>query len=207
MNKIILSVVAILTTLSYHLQAQTEENHTKSEEHHQVTEHHFASHENEHEGHKKHKVSFYMGYTMVPQAVPSHDLLLVPTFGIDYTYKLSKKFSIGVVNDIEIAQYMVEIPAEGGSHGEHGGATEELEREFAYVGAVILYYSPLEGWNIGIGPGVELEKNKNFFVGKVIIEKEFELPGHWALSPSFQYDIKGNVYDAWSLGVSFGKCF
>lgn len=166
-----------------------------------------ATHHEEEKGEKmkRHKLSIYMGYTFIPQAIPSHESLLVPTFGLDYTYRLSEKFSIGVLNDIEIAQYMVEIPGDG--NGNEHGSKETLEREYAYVGALVLYYSPWEGWNIGAGPGLEVEKNRNLFVGKFIIEKEFELHDGWELSPNFQYDIKGNIYDTWSFGVSIGKRF
>ncbi|MBB3697596.1 hypothetical protein KMW28_05380 [Flammeovirga yaeyamensis] len=170
-----------------------------AQEHHEAEQHH--------EKKCRSKVSFYMGYTAIPQAI-NHDALIVPTIGFDYSYRLNKKFSIGIVNDLEMAQYVVEVePATGGHHGGEAKEAEHLEREFAYVGAVVLYYSPIKGWNIGVGPGLELEKNKNFFVGKVVVEKEFELPGEWEIAPTLQYDIKEQVYDSWSLGVTFGKRF
>ncbi|AZQ63054.1 hypothetical protein EI427_12650 [Flammeovirga pectinis] len=175
------------------------DNYTKKEHHVEGLEH-----DGEHEKMKRHKVSFYLGYAFIPQEISSHEGLLVPSFGLDYTFRISKKFSIGLVNDMEIAQYMIEVPGEG--HGENGG-TEELEREYAYVGALMLFYSPIKGWNVGVGPGIELEKNQNFAVCKFMIEKEFELPGEWCISPNFSYDIKGNVYDTWSFGVAFGKSF
>ncbi|OHX66369.1 hypothetical protein [Flammeovirga pacifica] len=172
---------------------------------------HYSSNNTSLEHHKeekgKSKIAFYMGYTAIPQAI-NHDVLIVPTIGFDYTYRLNNKFSIGLVNDLEMAQYVVEV--EGNQelhHGEEAKETEVLEREFAYVGAVVLFYSPIEGWNIGIGPGIELEKNKNLMVGKVLLEKEFELPGEWEIAPTLQYDIKEDVYDSWSLGLTFGKRF
>ncbi|MBD0403558.1 hypothetical protein [Flammeovirga sp. EKP202] len=162
-------------------------------------------HHHEEEDFKRHKVSVYMGYTYIPQAIPSQEGLLVPTFGLDYVYQFSEKWSIGLINDIEIAQYMVEVK-NSGSHGEHGHL-ETLDREYAYVGSLVIFYSPWESWKIGVGPGFEIEKNKNLFVGKFIFEKEFKLHDGWELSPNFQYDMKEKLYDTWTFGVSIGKRF
>lgn len=181
-----------------------QDHHNKETTYHVTLSEHESEHKENGEHYKKHKMSVYMGYTYIPQA--SHQALLVPTFGFDYSYKISDKFSVGVLNDVEIAQYMVEYQT-GGGHGEGHGTSETLEREYAYVGALVLYYSPWEGWNIGVGPGIEIEKNKNLIVGKFVLEKEFQLHDGWELSPSFQYDIKGALYDTWSFGVSVGKRF
>ncbi|KXX70199.1 hypothetical protein [Flammeovirga sp. SJP92] len=162
-------------------------------------------HHQEEENFKRHKLAIYMGYTYIPQAIPTHEGLLVPTFGLDYTFRISEKWAVGLINDIEIAQYMVEVK-NGSGHEDHGHL-EALEREYAYVGSLVVFYSPWEGWNIGAGPGIEIERNKNLFVGKFIFEKEFKLHDGWELSPNFQYDIKEKLYDTWTFGVSIGKRF
>ena len=157
-----------------------------------------AEHEAHEEDFKRHKILFLYGTGWVPQGDPSEErtgVMVVPTLGVDYEFWLTEKVAIGVQNDFELSQYVIET---------HDG--EEIDREFAYVlvGAVIL--EPVPNLSLFFGPGGEFEKNHNFFVFRVGGEYGIPIRNHWDVGFSVTYDYK-DAYDAVAFGISFGKRF
>lgn len=154
---------------------------------------------------KHHRLALIWGHGYVPKGFTHTNevkTLIVPTIGLDYEYWFSHKFAIGFSNDIELINYVIE---------NHNG--EELEREYAYIGALMVMYEFAHLWAIGLGPGIEVEKNENFFVIKAAIEKEFPIAGEggWDVTPMLSYEMKQSggygMYDAFTLGIGIGKRF
>ncbi|WP_281613687.1 hypothetical protein [Flammeovirga sp. SubArs3] len=155
---------------------------------------------------KHHRVALIWGHGYIPKGFNNYTevrTLIIPVIGLDYEYWFSHKFAIGISNDLELSNYVIEV-----SHEE-----EELEREYVYVGALMAYYEFAHLWAIGIGPGIEMEKNRNFFVVKTSIEKEFPIKGEggWDVTPMFSYEFKSSnghgVYDAMCFAIAIGKRF
>lgn len=154
--------------------------------------------EAEHEEFRHHRIALFTGYTWVPQGDHHGNVsgvVVVPTLGLDYQYWVSHRFALGVINDFELSTYVIEQ-----SDG------SQLTREYAYVGAAVAIWEAVESLAIFAGPGVELEKNENFFVVKVGGEYEFRLPGRWDLSISAAFNYK-DEYNSISAGLVVGKRF
>ncbi|AZQ61265.1 hypothetical protein EI427_03220 [Flammeovirga pectinis] len=151
---------------------------------------------------KHHRIALIWAHGYVPKAIDNKDqTVIIPVIGLDYEYWFSHKFAIGLSNDIELTNYVIE---------NHEG--EELEREYSYVGAIMGIFEVAPLWVVAVGPGVEIEKNQNFFVAKINIEREFPIAGvGWDVTPMFSYEVKTSnghgVYDAFNLGIGIGKRF
>ncbi len=82
--------------------------------------------------------------------------LVDPTLGLDYFYKFNYKIGIGFQNDIELASYKVET-----------GRDESLNREYAYVSALVFTFELISLWSVFAGPDFEYEHHESFFVTRL----------------------------------------
>lgn len=155
----------------------------------------FGQHE---EGHfYRHRIAPLMGYVFVPEETGSettNSVRLIPTFGIDYEFKLHPRWALGWFNDIELSSYVIEYH----SH------EEALVRENAFITALCLVYSPVHRLALYAGPGYELETHQNFAVIRVGIEYEIPIPDNWDLAFGLSWDHK-EVYNSVGITVAFGK--
>lgn len=145
----------------------------------------------------KHQLAFVLGYTHIPSAFEEgngSEAVFVPTVGVDYFIHFKEKWRIGVVVDYEFAKYLVDFNQ------------EELKREGALITGILIGYAFAEKWNVLVGPGVELEKNKNIAVFRSGLEYEFELGGGWGLFPSANFDFK-QEYSSYALNIGLSKLF
>jgi hypothetical protein len=153
----------------------------------------------EHEALKRHQLALFTGYTWVPKGDPHEGdpegTVIAPTIGIDYSFWISHKFGVGLYNDFELTSYVVQSSAD-----------TLIPREYAYVGSLVGIYEPVRGLELYAGPGVELEKNHNFFVFKVGFEYAFIRTNEWATGFAFGYDFK-EEYHSWALGISVARRF
>ena len=155
--------------------------------------------EHDKEEFKHHKISVVMGHTHVPKATsPTSETagIIIPSWGLNYDFWINPKWAIGLHNDMEITNYVIE--AEAGT---------EIERERPFIMAVVGTFKANEHIELLAGFGREFEKNHNFWVYRFGIEYEFEIGHHWSLAPSLIFDAKEGVYDSWTLGVVIGRKF
>jgi hypothetical protein len=82
-----------------------------------------------------------------------------------------------------------------------------VERENPYSISIVFLYNPIKGIGFFIGPGIELEKEENFFIFNVGVSYEFELPGDWDIAPELGFELKGGHTGAITFGLSVGKKF
>ena len=142
------------------------------------------------------RVAVLIGHTFVPMG-PEPDRLSVPSWGRDLEYWFNHRFGLGLHNDLEIETFLVE----------HDGHEEVLMREYPLVLTFDVLYKPWKELVFMIGPGLELERNEDFFLIRAGVEYEFEIGSGWDLFPSFFYDSRQNAYDTWSIGLGVGKSF
>jgi hypothetical protein len=120
---------------------------------------------------------------------------IVPSWGFDYDFMLTRKWAIGLHNDLILQQCKIE-------KADHDTV---IERSYPFSVCAMGTYKPLKHFSILGGIGEELEKNESFTLVKIGMEYAFELPKSFELSISFQYDNKLDAYDTWLLGVGFSK--
>jgi hypothetical protein len=144
---------------------------------------------------KIHKIAVVFGYTNIPSAFEEGDetkSVFVPTIGLDYFIQFAEGWKIGAVLDLELNNYLVNFNR------------EPLERKKALVTGILVGYEFENKWSILLGPGIEFEKNKNLFILRASIEREFELGENWGLFPSINYDFK-EEYSTWSINIGISK--
>ena len=150
---------------------------------------------NEHEKIRHHWINLFTGYTIINEAISENgkELIIVPTLGLDYEYKINRRMSLAWANDLELGSYVVEK-----------GSSEELIRSYAFVSAVVFAYELFPFWGVFAGPGYEFEENESFYVTKVGTEfiKEFE--GGWNVALSLSVDIK-EVNTSSAIGILVKK--
>lgn len=135
----------------------------------------------EHNEDKPHHLSLVLGGTHIFAADET-----AFTIGADYEYRLNTLIGLGGI--VEYAAGDIE-------------ATTLLA-----VADVHLW----RGLALQIGPGVEFaneaDGTETFAIGRVGALYEFELEGHFTLSPQIHYDISSGE-DALVFGLSFGRAF
>ncbi|TNJ46182.1 hypothetical protein KFZ70_08590 [Tamlana fucoidanivorans] len=145
----------------------------------------------------KNEVIFEFGFTHIPKAFEEGKLeesLFVPTIGVGYYREITATWSLGMVLDLELADYLVPF------------GREDLERDRAFILAVLAGYSFAKNWNIIAGPAIEFEKNKNLFVLRGGLEYGIELGSNWGVLTSFVYDFK-EEYGTWGLNIGVSRKF
>ena len=152
---------------------------------------------------KKNRFAVFVGYGWVPQGDPDGDregTTVIPTLGLDYERWVHPRFAIGWYNDFQLSTFVVE------REGEHSEEDRFLEREYAFVTAVVGVFEVVERLAVFAGPGYEFETTENLFVFKIGAEYGFPLPSHWDIAIGGSYDIR-DAFDSWGLGLSIGKRF
>jgi len=148
------------------------------------------------ENETKHLITGAFGYTFIPQGAAVNadvaDGVFVPSLGLDYFYRLTPKWEIGIMSDFEFGEYVI--------------IYKELNRENAIVVTAIAAYSLTHSLNLFAGVGKEFEKHHDLAIFRIGSEYAFKFKNGWILAPGLFFDFKEG-YDTWSLSVAFGKEF
>ena len=144
----------------------------------------------------KHIITAAIGYSYIPEG-SSHgeavaDGVFIPSLGLDYFYRISHKWEIGLMTDFEFGEYLV--------------FKKDLNRKNAIVVTAIASYALTKSINLFAGGGLEFEESHNLGIDRFGGEYGFKLNKGWVIAPGFFYDFKEG-YDSWSLSLAFGKEF
>ena len=144
-----------------------------------------------------HKITLVMAYSVIDNsfAAETNDILLVPTFGLNYDFFINARWGIGLHTDIMLQQYKVE------KHGGH----EEILRENPVAICGMAVFKPHHRWILMAGYGVEVEKHESFQMIRSGVEYGIPLPKHWELGFTLEFDYKINTYSSLMFGVGFNK--
>ncbi len=174
-----LSVISfILVFTSMYLSAQ--EEHTTHDTHH----------------FQHHRIAVFTGYGLIQGAVDENGdkrLKVIPVLGFDYEYFFNHKIGLGLLNDLELSSYSVE-------KDDH----EYLERNYAFVSALVFMYEPIKGLTLFAGPGYEFEKNHGFPLFKIGVEVAKNFEDGWSIGIATSYDMK-EVNSSFSMGLTVVK--
>jgi hypothetical protein len=148
-------------------------------------------------GRSGHRITLVMANSIINNSFSdqSNEILIVPTFGFNYDYFLNSKWGLGLHTDILLQQFKVE------KHGSH----EEIIRENPIALVGMLLFKPHHRWTLMAGYGLEIEKHDNIQMIRTGIEYGIELPKHWELGFSLEYDYKIKTYSSLMFGVTFSK--
>lgn len=143
-----------------------------------------------------HKLSLVMANSLITNSVDrNNEILIVPTFGVNYDYWFQRKWAIGLHTDLVLQQYKVEL-----HHDER-----ILERENPVALCAMVSYQIIPRWAIMGGYGIELERNENINLFRFGLEYGIPLKDHWELAFTLEYDHKIKAYSSVMFGVVFSK--
>ena len=125
---------------------------------------------------------------------------VLPYFGLDYNYQFAPKWALGLHTDFINETFVVEKT-------EHDGTVEELERSRPLAPALMAMYNLSHRWKLGLGVGGEFAKEANFWLNRAAIEYACPIRKGWEVFGAFQYDIRWNAYDTWTLGLGIAYAF
>ena len=135
-----------------------------------------------------------MANSHVPNATEGEkDVAIIPTWGFDLDYFFHPRWSIALQGDIKLQSFEIE---------DQGVA---LERTNPFAISTVIHYHALRHWSFYVGPGVELESHKDFFLVKAGTEYGFEITENFEIALNLIYENKDGVYDAWTFGIAFNK--
>ncbi|MGD9328373.1 MAG: hypothetical protein PVH48_05340 [Cyclobacteriaceae bacterium] len=148
---------------------------------------------------KRHNIFLLWGNTLVPAAKTAegeNSVMLFPSWGINYEYKIKHNYGLALMNEFEMQSYAVE-------HDAHA----DIEREYPIITSIVFVYEPVKHLSLFAGPGIEFERSHNFSIIKAGAAVTFALPKYYGIALEFSYERKNKTYDAWTFGLLIGKGF
>lgn len=149
----------------------------------------------EHSSEKGIRIAGVIGHTYINSDGMDGNLY-IPSWGLDIDYWFNHKWGIGLHNDIEIENFIVER-----------NDAEVIERENPLVFTLDALYHIGNGFVMSIGPGVELEKNESFFLARIGLEYEYEINKNFYLMPTLFHDQRFDGFSTTTIGLGVGHCF
>lgn len=162
------------------------------------------SHEdtNHHKHEFKHfRAAFNLAHAYIPSAtISDKKFVIIPVIGLDFQYLFNKKWAIGLKNDLEIANYIVENSE---------NFEKNITRETPIIISLPVYFSPWEnnGVTFFMGAGIELEQHENFSVFRFGVGYDLHLGHHWDVAPEIVYDLKNGHINSFTMAFVVGKSF
>jgi hypothetical protein len=146
------------------------------------------------EFHQKIRGAIMMGNSHMPKATEGgNHVAIIPVWGFDVDYYFHKRWSVAIQGDVKLQSFEVE------------NDNVVVERSYPFAVATVIHYHALRHWSFFAGPGIELEKHENFYLGKIGTEYSFEITDNFEIALNFAYENKQEVYDGWTFGIAFNK--
>ena len=132
-----------------------------------------------------------IGHTLVN--AEEVDNVWVPSWGLDIEYWINNNWGIGFHNDIEIETFVVK-----------NSGKDEIERVNPLVFTLDALYHFGNGFVITLGPGIEIEEQKSFYLLRAGIEYEKDITESFYLAPSMFFDERFDGYNTINIGLGVG---
>ena len=158
-------------------------------------------HTTDHESSSAHKISLAIGHAHIHEGIEGGEKkwLIVGSWALNYDYLINQKWAVGLHNDIILEDFTVEDRSKEGE--EH----TILERERPIATKLVGSFKPGKHFNLILGAGEEIAKDKNFFLSTFGADYGWHLSGGWEVGLELSYDIKWKAYDTWILGAGISK--
>ena len=168
----------------------------------------FAQHTGQEHGeeavfHPHHTFGLVISHTQVSEGVSEggkRKWLSLPSWGLNYNYKFSPKWAIGLHTDIITESFKVDEHLNGSSN-------EVIERSSPVATALMASFKPGEHFIFLLGGGGEFAHAANYLLIRLGLEYEYHLNKNWELNANITNDLKVNAYNSWSVGMGITKIF
>lgn len=153
--------------------------------------------------HPHHTLGVMISHTQVSQGIQANGnkkWLSLPSWGINYNYKFSPKWAIGLHNDIIVEDFAVE------EHLKSNGG-KILERSYPIASALMASYKPGKHFSFMGGAGGEFAHTGNLFLVRVGAEYGYHLTKDYEVNANITNDLRINAYNLWAIGMGITKIF
>jgi hypothetical protein len=151
-----------------------------------------------------HTLGFMISHTQVSQGVQANGntkWLSLPSWAINYNYKFSQKWAVGLHNDIILEDFVVQ------EHLKNSGGEEVLERSYPIASAVMASYKPGRHFSFMLGAGGEFSHTGNLFLIRIGAEYGYHISKKYELNANITNDLKINAYNSWAIGLGVTRIF
>lgn len=148
---------------------------------------------------KRHRVMAVLSHTHVPEGYDADGdkaWIILGSWGVDYDYRLSERWSLGVHTDMILENFVIE---------RNDG--NEVERSRPIAAVLASSYKFGEHFALVAGAGGEFSKEEDYGLVRLGGDYGWEIPGDWELALSAMLDIKIEGYNSVVFGVGVGKLF
>ena len=157
-----------------------------------------------HSFHPHHMIGLVLSHTQINHGVQANNKtkwLSLPSWGINYNYKFSPQWAIGLHNDIIVEDFAVE------EHLRSGGGSTVLERSYPVATAVMASFKPGKYFSYLFGAGGEFAHTGNLLLVRLGIEYSYHISKKWELNANIVNDLKINAYNSWAIGLGITRVF
>lgn len=125
----------------------------------------------------------------------------IPSRGLNYNFKFSPKWSVGLHNDIIVEDFSVEE-----HHSKSTGGSTLPERSYPIAAAVVVSFNPLKHFIFLPGAGGGFEHTGNFVLVRTV-EYGYHMNNNFELFANVVYDFKIDAYNPRAIGLCVAKIF
>lgn len=146
---------------------------------------------------KQNRLAIVYGSGFIPGASlrPNALFASIPKLGVVYERRISEKFGVSLMSDVELISYAV-----------NEGEADEFERESAWSTCVLANLHVGNALVIFAGAGYEIESSKDQALGRFGFQYMFFPGSDWDISPIGWVDIK-EENTAYVFGINVGRSF
>jgi hypothetical protein len=143
-----------------------------------------------------HRLTLGLGHTHISQGKIEGDTkwLATASWSLNYDYWVSKKWAIGLQNDIILESFVIE-------HGDE----ELLERKYPVAIVPVAIYKPGKNLSLIGGVGAEISHGHTLTLTRLGVEYGWHLPKNWEVGIAMVWDGKWKYYNSWGLAFTFSR--
>lgn len=146
-----------------------------------------------------HRITLVLSHANVYQGIKDGDTkwLSLPSWGLDYDYRLSDRWAIGLHTDIIVESFEVKTNL--------SNEEETIKRSSPIAPALVGIFKATKHSSFLFGMGAEFAKEENLFLSRAGYEWGTEIKGDWELGFSLCYDFRWDAYDSFLIGIGISK--
>lgn len=156
------------------------------------------------EFHPYHSLGLIISHTHIGEGKKETDSkttwLMAPSVGLNYNYKFSKKWAIGLHTDIVIDEYEVKESLKSENVG-------TIKRSYPIASAVMASYKPGKHFSFMLGAGGEFAKEEDLFLFRAGAEYGYEINEEWEFNANITNDFKIDAYNSFAYGIGITRIF
>lgn len=158
--------------------------------------------EDDDEKFKRHAITLSIGHTHVGEGIKDRQKknIILPSWGLNYDYRIDERWAIGLHNDLIIEEFEVEIKGED-------NVLVNVKRSRPLSMAITASYKVNNFLALSAGAGREFAPEEDFTIFRIGLEPYFELPNNFEIIGTFAVDFRVDAFNAFNVALGIAKKF